>query len=85
MSNTIRTIVNVTTAPEFTPEAVQLLMIKLHLNVKGLALILNVSPTTIKLWLSGEVRPRGLSRRLMQIYGLCPDVIERLAAGGGAR
>ena len=82
MKNAIRTITNVTATPEYTPEAVKTLMRRLKLNEKGFALLLNVSPMSVKLWTVGAVQPCGLSRRLMQLYELCPDIIDRLAEGG---
>ena len=84
MSNTVRTIVNVTNTPDYSPEAVNLIMRRLKLNEKGLALIMNVAPMTVRLWLSGAVKPCGLSRRLLQVYLLCPEIIDKLAAGGDA-
>ena len=81
MKNAIRTIVNVTATPDYAPATVTALMRRLRLNEKGLALLLNVSPMTVRLWTAGAVRPCGLSRRLMQLYDLCPEVIDRLAEG----
>jgi putative transcriptional regulator len=81
MKNTIRTITNVTATPDYAPETVKALMRRLKLNEKGFALLLNVSPMTVRLWTAGAVKPCGLSRRLMQLYGLCPEVIDRLAEG----
>ena len=82
MQNTVRTIVNVTTTPDYSPEAVKLIMQRLQLNEKGLALIMGIAPMTVKLWIVGAVKPCGLSRRLLQIYLLCPEIIDKLAAGG---
>ena len=83
MKNAIRTITNVTATPDYTPENMKILMRRLKLNEKGFALLMNVSPMSVKLWTAGAVQPCGLSRRLMQLYELCPDIIDRLAEGGG--
>ena len=78
MKNVIRTISNITGTPDYTPETIKALMRKLKLNEKGLALLLNISPMSVKLWTAGAVRPCALSRRLMQLYDLCPEIIESL-------
>jgi putative transcriptional regulator len=75
------TITNITETPDYTPETIKQIIGQLKINEKSLALLLNVSPMTIKLWMAGAVKPCGLSRRLMQIYELCPEVIDRLAEG----
>jgi putative transcriptional regulator len=85
MSNTTRIITNVTATPDYPPEAVRMLMLRLKVNEKGLALLMNVSPMSVKLWLTGAVKPCGLSRRLLRIYEICPEVIEKLASRNDAR
>jgi len=81
MKNTVKIIKNVTTTPDYNPGAVKALMRKLKLNEKGLALLLNVSPMSVKLWTVGAVHPCGMSRRLLQLYELFPEIIDRLAEG----
>jgi len=82
MKNAIRTITNVTTTPFYTPEAIKTLMRRLKLNEKSLALLLNVAPVTVKFWITGAVNPSNLSRRMLQLYELYPDIIDKLAEGG---
>jgi putative transcriptional regulator len=72
--------------PEYAPTAIKALMRRLDVNEKALALLLNVTPMTIRLWTSGAVRPCGTSRRLMQIYEICPEALSRITgteAGSG--
>ena len=83
MQNSVTTIVNLSTTPDYSPEAIVQLIQRFALNEKSLALLMNVTPMTIKLWTAGAVKPCGLSRRLLQIYELCPEIIDKLAAGGG--
>ena len=82
MQNSVTTIVNLSTTPDYSPEAIVQLIQRFALNEKSLALLMNVTPMTIKLWTAGAVKPCGLSRRLLQIYELCPEIIDKLAAGG---
>jgi putative transcriptional regulator len=65
--------------PEYAPAAIKALMKRLDVNEKAFALLLNVTPMTIRLWTSGAVRPCGTSRRLMQIYEICPETVSRIA------
>ena len=75
----IEVIANATQIPGFEPPAVKALMAKLNLNEKAFALLMNVSPMTVRLWTSGAVKPCNPSRRLMQIYSLCPSVVDCIA------
>lgn len=79
-STALTVIANATKSPEFTPATIRSLMKKLDVNERGLALLLNVVPQTVKSWLSGATRPSGLSRRLMQIYAAREDVADVIAA-----
>lgn len=54
--------------PEYGPDMVKALMEKLDMNEKGFALLMNVTPSTVRLWTSGAVQPSGTAKRLMQIY-----------------
>jgi putative transcriptional regulator len=82
MRNIIKTVTNVTATPDYTPEAVKSLMKYLRMNEKSFALFMNVTPMTVRFWITGAVKPCGLAKRLMQIYELCPDNLARLAEGG---
>jgi putative transcriptional regulator len=79
MNNDIMKILaGVTEVPEFGPAAVTGLMSRYKLNEKGFAVLMNVTPMTVKLWISGAVRPCGQSRRLMQIYEACPKILDKV-------
>lgn len=82
MQNSIRAIANMSTTPDYSPEAIVQFMNRFALNEKSLALLMNVTPMTIRLWTADAAKPCGLSRRLLQIYELCPEIIDKLAAGG---
>ena len=50
-------------------------MEKLDMNEKGFALLMNVTPSTVRLWTSGAVQPSGTAKRLMQIYETGPEIV----------
>ena len=64
--------------PDYDPPAVKALMKRLDANERAFSLLMNVTPMTVRLWTSGAVNPCGLSRRLMQIYEACPEVIGKI-------
>ena len=64
--------------PEYTPDMVNALMKKLDMNERGFALLMNVTPSTVRLWTSGAAHPCGMTRRLMQIYEVCPEVVGKI-------
>lgn len=68
-------------SPEYNPAAVKALMKRLDINEKGFALLMNVAPLTVRLWTTGATRPCGLSRRLIQLYDICPDLIGNILSG----
>ncbi len=70
--------------PAYSPAAVKSLMAGLGLNEKAFALLMNVTPITVRMWTTGAARPCGLSRRLMQIYETCPEVVDALADARGS-
>jgi DNA-binding transcriptional regulator YiaG len=74
-------ITNVTKSPNYTPERVASLIKRLEISEKAFALIMNVTPAKVKLWLAGAVTPRNLSKRLMRIYEICPAALTALASG----
>lgn len=67
--------------PEYGPDMVRALMEKLDMNEKGFALLMNVSPSTVRLWTSGAAQPSGTARRLMQIYEAGPEIVDKIAGG----
>jgi len=65
--------------PEYGPDMVKALMKKLDINEKGFALLMNVTPSTVRLWTSGAVQPSGTAKRLMQIYETGPEIVSKIA------
>lgn len=65
--------------PEYGPAMVKVLMKKLDMNEKGFALLMNVTPTTVRLWTAGAVHPCGTAKRLMQIYDTGPEIVSIIA------
>lgn len=65
--------------PDYGPDMVKALMEKLDLNEKGFALLMNVTPSTVRLWTSGAVQPSGTAKRLMQIFETAPETVSRIA------
>ena len=61
--------------PAYSPAAVKNLMAGLGLNEKAFALLMNVTPSTVRTWTTGAAQPCSLSRRLMQIYKTCPATV----------
>lgn len=73
----IQVIAGAAKTPEYTPAAVKALMKRLDMNERAFALLMNVSPLTVRMWITGAARPCNLARRLMQIYGAGPDVVSK--------
>lgn len=67
--------------PEYGPDMVKALMKKLDMNEKGFALLMNVTPSTVRLWTSGAVQSSGTAKRLMQIYETGPEIVSKIAGG----
>ncbi len=65
--------------PEYGPEMVKDLMEKLDMNERAFALLMNVAPSTIRLWTSGAAQPSGTARRLMQIYEAGPEIVGKIS------
>lgn len=74
-NNILQMIAQAARCPEYGPDMVKALMEKLDMNEKGLALLMNVAPSTIRLWTSGAAQPSGTARRLMQIYEAGPGIV----------
>ena len=74
----IKTISGISKVPEYNPAAVKKLMARHDLNERAFAMLMNVTPITVRLWTTGAAKPCGLSRRLMQIFDTCPEVIEHI-------
>ena len=43
--------------------------------------LMNVTPSTVRLWTSGAVQPSGTAKRLMQIYETGPEIVSKIAGG----
>lgn len=67
--------------PDYGPDMITALMEKLDMNERGFALLMNVTPSTVRLWSSGAAQPCGTAKRLMQIYETGPEIISKIAAG----
>lgn len=68
--------------PEYSPAMVKALMKKLEMNERAFALLMNVTPSTVRLWTTGAARPCGMAQRLMQIYETGPEIIGKIVSGG---
>lgn len=49
------------------------------MNEKGFALLMNVTPSTVRLWTCGAAQPSGTAKRLMQIFETAPETVGRIA------
>ena len=78
-TNALQVIAGTARCPEYSPPMVLTLMKKLDMNERAFALVMNVTPSTIRLWISGAAQPCGTARRLMQIYDICPEIVSRIA------
>ncbi len=83
-NNPLGVIAAASEVPAYSAYAVKSLMAELGLNEKAFALLMNVTPVTVRMWTTGAARPCGLSRRLMQIYETCPEVVDALADARGS-
>jgi putative transcriptional regulator len=77
----ISIIANASKTPIYTPAKIKNLMARLGFNEKAFALLLNVTPMTVRLWTSGAVGPCGTSNRLMQIFEACPELAAEIISG----
>lgn len=64
----IRILASITKCPDYKPAAIRELMKKLEMNEKGFAVLMNVTVETVRLWISGAVKPCGTAMRVMQIF-----------------
>lgn len=77
----LQMIAQATRCPEYSPAMVKRLMTALGVNEKGFALLMNVTPTTVRFWISGAVQPNNTARRLMQLYCIEPGIIGKIVCG----
>ena len=80
----IQVIAGAARCPEYSPSMVKALMKKLETNEKAFALLMNVTPSTVRLWMTGAARPCSMARRLMQIYDSGSEVVSKIADAAGA-
>ena len=78
MNTAIQNIAEISKTLSQTPEEIGRLMQNLGMNERAFALVMNVSPMTVKMWLCGAARPCSASGRLMQVYAKEPEIINRL-------
>lgn len=76
------TVINFTTLPEYTPERIRALMKRLELSEKGLALVLNVQPMTVRLWTNGVSAPCSAARRMLHLLEIAPQIIDIIGNKG---
>lgn len=55
--------------PDYGPDMVKVLMKKLGMNEKGFALLMNVAPSTVRLWTSGAAQEERKKLRLLRLSG----------------
>ena len=67
--------------PDYGPDMVKSLMKKLDMNEKGFALLMNVAPSTVRLWTSGAAQPCGTAKRLCRFMKPVRRLSARLPAG----
>ncbi|MDL2324523.1 XRE family transcriptional regulator [Ruminococcaceae bacterium OttesenSCG-928-A16] len=84
MKTAIENIARISHNPVQAPEQIKALMEKLGMNERAFALVMNVSPVTVRMWLCGAAVPCNASSRLMQVYASEPDIINRLCEGNDA-
>lgn len=75
---TLEMISRISKIPAYKPGDITALMQKLNMDERSFALVMNVTPCTIRLWTSGAARPSGTAKRLMQVYETCPEWIGRM-------
>ena len=64
-TNAVQVIARATKCPDFEPDEIFSLMRRLNMNEKGLAILMNVTPATVRLWTSGAVKPCGTAKRII--------------------
>lgn len=75
----IQVIAGASKTPDYSPAAVKGLLKRLDMNERAFALLMNVTPLTVRMWVTGAARPCGLARRLMQIYETSPEIVGKIA------
>lgn len=80
----LQTLARTARCPEYSPAMIEKLMSSLSLNEKGFALLMNVTPHTVRLWTSGAARPGSTAKRLMQLYEIGPEIVGTLAESRSA-
>lgn len=82
MKSPLEIIAGASKIPDYTPSAIKGLMKQLNVDERAFALIMNVTPSTIRLWRSGAVKPCSTAKRLMQVYSVYPDLISCIVNDG---
>lgn len=63
--------------PAYSPERIKALLEHLCVNEKAFALLMNITPATVRLWTTGAARC-GVAQRLMQLYDAEPQIIGKI-------
>lgn len=63
--------------PEFSPTEIRDIRIRARMSQSVFALVLGVSTKTVEAWESGINKPKGSSRRLLELIEEDPKFIER--------
>ncbi len=64
-----RSVVRVIDIPEYNPEEIAAVRLKLNLTQRGLAQVVGVSPRTVEAWEAGANKPNGSARHLLYLLG----------------
>lgn len=75
----LKVLSDITKSPNYKPAAIREMLKKLDMNEKGFAVLMNVTVDTVRLWMSGVVKPCGTAMRLMQIFEAFIELIEEEA------
>ena len=62
--------------PDYGPDMVKSLMKKLDMNEKGFALLMNVAPSTVRLWTSGAAQQNASCRFMKPVRRLLARLLE---------
>ena len=75
----LKVLSDITKSPNYKPAAIREMLKKLDMNEKGFAVLMNVTVDTVRLGMSGVVKPCGTAMRLMQIFEAFIELIEEEA------
>lgn len=73
-----RSVVRVIDIPEYKPEEIASVRLKLNLTQRGLAQVVGVSPWTVEAWEAGANRPNGAARHLLYLLSKDESMLNNL-------